>query len=116
MEGFLPSFRQRTNRPTEFGGRAAVFAPRRRIPRALAANSRQGGPRINPRRTTRLTGLVTVLLPLSLRSALSLGGGGTLGAGKDGGDFVTVDVQGGNGGKGGEEGVSLLIPRRLGSG
>jgi hypothetical protein len=45
---FLPSFRQWTNRSTEFGGRAAVFAPRRRIPRALAANSRQGGPRINP--------------------------------------------------------------------
>jgi hypothetical protein len=68
------------------------------------------------RRTARLTGPATALLPPTLRSALSHGGGGTLGAGTDGGDFVTVDAQGGNGGKGGEEGVSLLIPRRLGSG
>jgi hypothetical protein len=55
-EEFLPWFRQWTNRPTEFGGRAAVFAPRRRILRAPTANPQQGGPRINPRRTARLTG------------------------------------------------------------
>jgi hypothetical protein len=56
MEEFLPWFRQWTNRPTEFGGRAEVFAPRRWISRAPAANPQQGGPRISPRRTARLTG------------------------------------------------------------
>jgi hypothetical protein len=47
MDGFLPWFRQWTTCPSEFGGRATEFAPRRRISTALVANPQQGGHRFN---------------------------------------------------------------------